>query len=156
MPPAYARRLILHRSTSEMADIKVKKSKLSTDGTPPKGKKKRAADPAEVQADGVALFAPEKKRKKQSVEGGSDTKKSKKKAKAPPPAVLSGETSTASDDTTLGDEPAPVDPMAVSNFNISPAVKAQLAAKGIHALFPIQAQTLDHCLAGLDLVGRAR
>ncbi|KAK9823222.1 hypothetical protein WJX72_001159 [[Myrmecia] bisecta] len=48
------------------------------------------------------------------------------------------------------------DPLALDNFSLSAPVKAQLVAKGIQSLFPIQAQTLQIVLDGADLVGRAR
>lgn len=51
---------------------------------------------------------------------------------------------------------APVDPMSVSNFNISQSLRAKLKAKGIESLFPIQAMTFDAVFSGNDLVGRAR
>ncbi|KAL2454283.1 DEAD-box ATP-dependent RNA helicase 7 [Abeliophyllum distichum] len=47
-------------------------------------------------------------------------------------------------------------PNAVSNFRISKPLRDTLKAKGIEALFPIQAMTFDTILDGVDLVGRAR
>lgn len=46
--------------------------------------------------------------------------------------------------------------MALENFALSPPVKSLLRARGIEALFPIQAQCLTPLLEGKDLVGRAR
>ncbi|KAG0598099.1 hypothetical protein M758_12G046000 [Ceratodon purpureus] len=51
---------------------------------------------------------------------------------------------------------APVDAMAVSNFNICKQLRAKLKSKGIESLFPIQAQTFDAVFSGNDMVGRAR
>ncbi|KAM3340655.1 DEAD-box ATP-dependent RNA helicase 7 [Capsicum galapagoense] len=48
------------------------------------------------------------------------------------------------------------DPNALSNFRISVPLREALVAKGINALFPIQAMTFDTILDGSDLVGRAR
>ncbi|KAF3615646.1 DEAD-box ATP-dependent RNA helicase 7 [Capsicum annuum] len=48
------------------------------------------------------------------------------------------------------------DPNALSNFRISVPLREALVAKGINALFPIQALTFDTILDGSDLVGRAR
>ncbi|XP_055827994.1 DEAD-box ATP-dependent RNA helicase 7-like [Solanum dulcamara] len=48
------------------------------------------------------------------------------------------------------------DPNALSNFSISVPLREALIAKGINALFPIQAMTFDTILDGSDLVGRAR
>lgn len=49
-----------------------------------------------------------------------------------------------------------VDPLHVSNFNLSPEVCARLALKGFTSLYGIQAQTFQPVLDGKDLVGRAR
>ena len=51
---------------------------------------------------------------------------------------------------------APVDAMAVSNFNICKQLREKLKSKGIESLFPIQAQTFDAVFSGNDMVGRAR
>ncbi|KAM3320119.1 DEAD-box ATP-dependent RNA helicase 7 [Capsicum chacoense] len=48
------------------------------------------------------------------------------------------------------------DPNALSNFRISVPLREALVAKGINALFPIQAMTFDTILDGSDFVGRAR
>ncbi|CAN4101537.1 unnamed protein product [Withania somnifera] len=48
------------------------------------------------------------------------------------------------------------DPNALSNFRISQPLREALNAKGIEALFPIQAMTFGDILDGCDLVGRAR
>nr|BBI55612.1 DEAD-box ATP-dependent RNA helicase 7-like protein [Cryptomeria japonica] len=45
---------------------------------------------------------------------------------------------------------------AVSNFNISEALRQKLKSKGIESLFPIQAMTFETIYKGFDLVGRAR
>ncbi|EFN57631.1 hypothetical protein CHLNCDRAFT_20835, partial [Chlorella variabilis] len=47
-------------------------------------------------------------------------------------------------------------PLALDNFKLSEPVKSLLRAKGIEALFDIQAQCLPPLLEGQDLVGRAR
>ncbi|CAM6111180.1 unnamed protein product [Calypogeia fissa] len=49
-----------------------------------------------------------------------------------------------------------VDPNAVSNFNISAALRNKLKSKGIETLFPIQAATFKSVFDGNDVVGRAR
>lgn len=137
-----------------MAEHKVKKPKTGEQAAEKKHKRKKNIDAADV-AD-VALFAGAKKRKKDpEADGSAKSDKKKQKIEQVPP-VASDQTSTASDDTTLEEEAAASDPLAVGNFNLSAPVKARLATKGILALFPIQAQTLDLCLAGMDLVGRAR
>lgn len=48
------------------------------------------------------------------------------------------------------------DPNAVTNFRISEPLKNALKAKGIEALFPIQARTFDSIYDGLDLIGKAK
>ncbi|KAI3720784.1 hypothetical protein L2E82_31778 [Cichorium intybus] len=47
-------------------------------------------------------------------------------------------------------------PNAVSKFRISEPLKNALKAKGIEALFPIQARTFDSVYDGLDLIGKAK
>ncbi|KAL1550800.1 DEAD-box ATP-dependent RNA helicase 7 [Salvia divinorum] len=47
-------------------------------------------------------------------------------------------------------------PNSVSNFRISAPLRETLKAKGIEALFPIQAMTFDTILDGSDMIGRAR
>ncbi len=51
---------------------------------------------------------------------------------------------------------APANPLALDNFALSAPVKSLLRAKGIEALFDIQASCLPAVLEGKDLVGRAR
>ena len=98
-------------------------------------------------------------------------KKSKKlkdasgKAAAPPgaePAV----SSEASDQTAgtpsaaaaeeAAAATAAADPLCIDNFELSAPLKSLLRAKGIEALFPIQAQCLTPLLTGKDIVARAR
>ena len=47
-------------------------------------------------------------------------------------------------------------PLALDNFKLSEPVKSLLRAKGIQALFEIQAQCMTPLLEGNDVVGRAR
>ena len=47
-------------------------------------------------------------------------------------------------------------PNAVSNFRVSEPLRNALKAKGIEALFPIQARTFDSIYDGLDLIGKAK
>ncbi|CAK9161036.1 unnamed protein product [Ilex paraguariensis] len=60
---------------------------------------------------------------------------------------------TEMDDDDVKEEESP---NAVSKFRISKPLREALKAKGIEALFPIQAMTFDTVLDGSDLVGRAR
>lgn len=53
-------------------------------------------------------------------------------------------------------EPSAEDKLSFDNFRISSETKQKLMAKGITALFPIQAATFDLIYDGLDVVGRAR
>ena len=151
--------------SSKMAEVQVAPVKISK-----KKSKRRAADvpetamvpeapPAVVAADDSAP----KKRKKVKA-SAPEAEKPAKKARVPKAEVQAAKTeaqttsntSTASDDTTVGEEVAPADPLAITNFELNPATRSRLLEKGIKALFPIQAQTLDHCIKGFDMVGRAR
>ncbi|GJS51317.1 DEAD-box ATP-dependent RNA helicase 7 [Tanacetum coccineum] len=117
--------------------------------------------------------------KKSKTEGGSDSEKSekkssKKKRKAnddsdssvlikPTEAKESmkkskkkkAKTETAELDEVVAEVIAE-NPNAVSKFRISEPLKNALKAKGIEALFPIQAQTYDSVYDGLDLIGKAK
>lgn len=47
-------------------------------------------------------------------------------------------------------------PNSVSNFRISEPLRNALKAKGIEALFPIQARTFESIYDGHDLIGKAK
>jgi ATP-dependent RNA helicase DDX21 len=109
--------------------------------------------------------APKKKKRKASTTGAEEPVKKKKKAKTEDPPPSSGASDSADSEQFLAEvlppeaEPeaaAPADPLALDNFRLSEGVKGLLREKGIHSLFSIQAQTLNHVLDGNDLVGRAR
>lgn len=89
--------------------------------------------------------------------GAKKLKKSKKEASGAGGAEPSS--SGASDDTQVAPAapPAPpADPLALDNFPLAAPVKSLLRAKGIQALFDIQARCLTPVVEGKDLVGRAR
>lgn len=85
-----------------------------------------------------------------------EPKKAKKSKKSKDAAPSSD--SDASEQTQQPPAAAPpaADPLSLDNFALSEPVKSLLRAKGIEALFPIQAQCLPPVLEGKDLVGRAR
>ena len=133
------------------AAVPVKKSKKSKapkeDGQEVQKVKTKKRRAEEVQADGAAVAAP----------------KAKKVKKQPSPAASDSATSEQSglQIAAAGSPPAaPVtaakDPLALDNFPLAGGIKELLRGKGIAALFPIQAQTLQAVLDGADLVGRAR
>lgn len=123
-----------------------------------------------------------KKSKKTKIDSGSDSeelKKSKKKDKKRKylnlddeedddsseilePSNLNGDDKkekaklVENDDDEEKKEEKEEDPNALSNFRISVPLREALIAKGIQALFPIQAMTFDTIFDGNDLVGRAR
>ncbi|XP_016497180.2 LOW QUALITY PROTEIN: DEAD-box ATP-dependent RNA helicase 7 [Nicotiana tabacum] len=124
----------------------------------------------------------EKKSKKTKIDSGSDSeelKKSKKKEKKRKALDFDDEEEQKSETSSeicepideknrkknknakLEEEEVVVekkveDPNVLSNFRISKPLREALNAKGIEALFPIQAMTFDDILDGSDLVGRAR
>ncbi|KAL3696316.1 hypothetical protein R1sor_010392 [Riccia sorocarpa] len=126
---------------------------------PDSEKKKKKKEKKEQQQNGSSSPSPMKevengtstangvakdkslKRKKQKV-ALSDEEKESKKVKVV-------------EDSENGVEEGP-NPLAVSNFRISQALRDRLKSKGIEALFPIQAQTFNDVFDGKDLVGRAR
>ncbi|KAJ2079298.1 hypothetical protein H4R24_003875 [Coemansia sp. RSA 988] len=58
--------------------------------------------------------------------------------------------------TTLEEEAEPENKLSIENFSLSEASKTALRVRGIDALFPIQASTLQPILDGFDVLGRAR
>ena len=141
-----------------MADATVAPVKISKKKSKTKLAKLPEVEMAqEPPATIVAAESGAPKKRKKAKTSAPEAEKAAKKAKVPKEAVqAASNTSTASDDTTVGEEVAPADPMAVTNFELNPASRSRLAEKGIKSLFPIQAQTLDHCIKGFDMVGRAR
>ncbi|KAL4575912.1 hypothetical protein LXL04_011999 [Taraxacum kok-saghyz] len=127
----------------------------------------------------------EKKSKKNKTDTPSDTEKSEKKSKKKRKASSDTDNEEGKSDTSELVEPvnlkieesmkkskkkktktAEVDeevepikeenPNAVSNFRVSEPLRNALKAKGIEALFPIQARTFDSIYDGLDLIGKAK
>jgi ATP-dependent RNA helicase DDX21 len=129
-----------------MATAKAAKAPKEKKEKAPKEKKekKRAAAEEPDAAGAPAAAAAEPK-----------AKKAKKEAKAAKAADSSG----ASDDTAaVAVAPAAPakDPLAIDAFGLAAPIQSLLRAKGIAALFDIQAQCIPPLLAGSDLVGRAR
>ncbi|KAJ3343110.1 Nucleolar RNA helicase 2 [Gonapodya sp. JEL0774] len=112
-----------------------------------KGKRKRSekTDDRESNTDPVAAEnVPEE-------EGSSPVKKKAKKAKK-----ISSEAEPVAE-TQEGDGVSePVDPLSLAAQPLSDALKRRLVERGIEKLFPIQAATISHIVAGKDVVGRAR
>ncbi|XP_076934379.1 DEAD-box ATP-dependent RNA helicase 7-like [Bidens hawaiensis] len=119
---------------------KSKKSKIESDSEKPekKTKRKRKASSDEDNSDSSELVEPVNPKIEES------EKKSKKK-KMKMAEVDEMETEVKEEN-----------PNAVSNFRISEPLKNALKAKGIEALFPIQARTFDSIIDGLDLIGKAK
>ncbi|CAN4080781.1 unnamed protein product [Withania somnifera] len=106
-------------------------------------KKSEKGSSKKIKIDcGEELKKKDKKRKALNLDDVVDEKKKKKMKKEKEAAKL-----------VKGKEE---DPNALSNFRISVPLREALIAKGIYALFPIQAMTFDTILDGSDLVGRAR
>ncbi|KAH9297798.1 hypothetical protein KI387_029480 [Taxus chinensis] len=96
--------------------------------------------------------SPKKKKKKKSWDSDVEEEKSAK-------IVARKYEEEEDDDEEGGEEEGEVEvenPNAISNFNISAALREKLKTKGIEALFPIQAMTFETVYKGFDLVGRAR
>lgn len=138
----------------------------------PKKKSKKSKDGSKSKSKSSSDKSSKKKRKtaetSETVPTDEQPKKKKKKSKAEPV-----HSSSDSEDTTVGDAvpaaaapapatpapapaPAPVNPLSLDNFRLSAPTKSLLRAKNMETLFDIQAQTLNFCLDGFDLVGRAR
>jgi ATP-dependent RNA helicase DDX21 len=140
-----------------------------------KRKQLKAAEAEAAAAAGVSSGKKEKKEKKDkkrkakepsssdesstSSESEQASKKAKKEKKAKKVQIEEAEEEANDDDgelTASGEDEPAADPNAIDNFRISEPLKLKLRAKGINALFPIQATTFGLLLDGNDLVGRAR
>ncbi|PWA92671.1 DEAD-box ATP-dependent RNA helicase 7 [Artemisia annua] len=118
-------------------ETKIKKVKnLTAEGGEKKSSKKKRK--ANDDSDSSVLIEP--------TEAEESMKKSKKKKV---------KTDMAEVDEVMAEVIAE-NPNAVSKFRISEPLKNALKAKGIEALFPIQAQTFDSVYEGLDLIGKAK
>nr|XP_043632511.1 DEAD-box ATP-dependent RNA helicase 7-like [Erigeron canadensis] len=137
-----------------------------------------------TDTDTVALESPiSKKEKKSKKIISSDSEKSEKKSKKKRKAASDDDDNDTSSEQIqpnikddegvkkskkkkikLDEEAALVEvvkkveenPNAVTNFRISEPLKNALKAKGIEALFPIQARTFNSIYDGLDLIGKAK
>jgi ATP-dependent RNA helicase DDX21 len=125
------------KAEKEKKEKKEKKAKAEVADAAPKKSSKRKPDEA---ADTIDDHPKEKK---------SKNIKDLAAVTPAPPSELHAEAVT--------DDKSKVDPaLMLDNFGLSDTVKGLLRGQGINSLFPIQAQTLPHGLAGLDVVGRAR
>lgn len=105
-----------------------------------------------------------KEKKRKAEEAAADAPaaaedKAARKAKKKAAGETAGAAAAAAADAAAPAAAAPAaaaDPLALDNFALSEPVKSLLRAKGIEALFPIQAKCLEPALAGRDVVGRAR
>merc|ERR1719228_1851154 len=146
-----------------------------------KKKKKRSSEEAEASLE--AEEKPAKKRKSEASSSSpaatstpttttADKKKKKKKekpaspVKVPSPAdsSLSSTPSSLSDeeDFAKDDSPAPAAPNpheeagSFAKFNLSRTVTSKLESRGIKFLFPVQYKPMAKCMAGNDLIVKAR
>jgi ATP-dependent RNA helicase DDX21 len=128
------------------AEKAAKAPKEKKEKAPKEKKEKKRAAAEEPDAAGAPAAASAEPK----------AKKAKKEAKA---AAKAADSSGASDDTAAvavaGAAPAK-DPLAIDAFGLAAPIQSLLRAKGIAALFDIQAQCIPPLLAGSDLVGRAR
>ena len=136
------------------AEIKKKSKKTkdskSADKAEKSSKKKRKT--ADSPAAAISDEQPKKKKKKAKTEAAHSSSDSEDTTVAgAAPAV------SAAPPTVTPAVPAePANPLALDNFRLSAPIKSLLRAKNMETLFDIQAQTLNFCLDGFDLVGRAR
>lgn len=135
-----------------------KKSKKTKEG---KGKdsveksSKKKRKTAEAAATVVSDEQPKKKKKKskkEAVHSSSDSEDTTVAGAAPAAAAAADATAAAA--PAVPAEPA--NPLALDNFRLSVPIKSLLRARNMDSLYDIQAQTLNFCLDGFDLVGRAR
>jgi len=156
-------------TTTEVISAKIEEQQETTQK---KKKKKRTCEDVEGKSE---VEKPAKKQKKAVAEDAAtptSEKKEEKEEKAPeevkmpsPPTIASSPSSTPSslsdeEDFAKDDSPAPVNPHEeagkFSNFAMSKTVTSKLESRGIKYLFPVQYKTMAKCLAGHDLIVKAR
>ena len=112
-------------------------------------KKRKTAEAAATVTSNEQPKKKKKKSKKEAVHSSSDSEDTTVAGAAPAAAVAPAIAAPA--------VPAkPANPLALDNFRLSAPIKSLLRAKNMDTLYDIQAQTLNFCLDGFDLVGRAR
>ena len=132
------------------ADAKPKAKRVKSDA---------AAAPTAAAAEPVPKKAKAKKSTIGAAEAAAEPAAAAGDASKPSPAPKKAKKGKAAEPApaAAGTEPAAAeDPLSLDNFALSPSIVAALRAKGVASLFPIQAQTFAHVLAGFDVVGRAR
>ncbi|XP_057774461.1 LOW QUALITY PROTEIN: DEAD-box ATP-dependent RNA helicase 7-like [Salvia miltiorrhiza] len=135
------------------AERKIKKEKKSS---------KKTKLTSEPDLDGSnsnisVKIKKEKKRKALEIDGDNEEEKSDTSSEMGEPMnSLAKKKKKMKFEDGHEEEEKEENPNAVSNFRISAPLRDNLKAKGIEALFPIQAMTFDTILDGSDLVGRAR
>lgn len=129
-------------------DVAVAASPLAPESEKKKKKKEKKAEAEAAAASAVATNG-------HAVDAEA-SKSKKKRAKSPEDDGAAAKKIQKVVENGGKEAGAPVDAMAVSNFNICKALRDKLKSKGIESLFPIQAQTFDAVFSGNDMVGRAR
>ncbi|CAI5461600.1 unnamed protein product [Closterium sp. Yama58-4] len=138
------------------------------EATPKKKSKKASGDSAEEGSAKKSKKKPKKSKEpeapteepeKEDFDGSADASTSSDEANGAG-TEAAGEVDGSSDSP---EEPPPADeedreddPNSLDNFRLSPAVKAALRRKSITSLFPIQVQTFDLAMDGIDIIARAR
>ncbi|KAJ2791683.1 hypothetical protein H4R21_006278, partial [Coemansia helicoidea] len=145
--PAAMAALQVHDKTHAASDIKkIKKSK-------DKKEKKDKTDKKEKKDK----KDKDKKSKRSHRESASGSEDSEPEVSERPAKKV--HTEEASDAATAPGSAASDDgdnELSVNNFALSDETKSALRSRGIEALFPIQASTLQPILDGFDVLGRAR
>ncbi|KAJ0466162.1 putative RNA helicase [Helianthus annuus] len=159
----------LSETLAPASEQKVKKMKSETAGlesaTKKKEKKSKKSKSTETASDSEKSEKKIKRKRKASSDSDNDEGKSDTSSELGEPINLKIEESLKKSKkkkmkTAEVDEKEPEikeeNPNAVSNFKISEPLKNALKAKGIEALFPIQARTFESIYDGLDLIGKAK
>ena len=128
---------------------KIKEGKGKDSAEKSSKKKRKTAEAAATVTSDEQPKKKKKKSKKETVHSSSDSEDTTIAGAAPVAAVATAAAAPA--------QPAkPANPLALDNFRLSAPIKSLLRAKNMDTLYDIQAQTLNFCLDGFDLVGRAR
>ncbi|KAG6426479.1 hypothetical protein SASPL_110702 [Salvia splendens] len=132
------------------AEKKTKKEKKSSKKT------KLTPETAPDDSNSKSPVKIKKEKKRKALEIDNEEEKSDTSSEMGEPVNGSTKKKMKFEDGHGEEEEKEDNPNSVSNFRISAPLRETLKAKGIEALFPIQAMTFDTILDGSDMIGRAR
>ncbi|CAI7786728.1 unnamed protein product [Closterium sp. NIES-53] len=146
-------------SSAESAGEEVtpkKKSKKASEESAEEGSAKKSKKKQKKLKESEA---PAEKSEKEDSDGSADASTSSDEANGAGTETageIDGSSDGPEEPAAADEEDREDDPNSIDNFRLSPAVKAALRRKSIESLFPIQVQTFDLAMDGIDIIARAR